>query len=183
MIYGLVLCGGYSTRMGTDKGTILKNGKTWASIVYEKLIPFSDKVLVSVRQSQLNLYQTYFEKEILIPDNTSIQGPFAGIISAHNSQKNADWLVLPCDMIDFDLDYLKKLTEEYLSKKNKIYAFQNFDKIEPFPCIFTKSIFTKIQIQQNVGVQHIIKTSNSNLIQIKSSLETFSSYNNSVPNE
>jgi molybdenum cofactor guanylyltransferase len=51
---GIVLCGGQSSRMGTDKGMIDTNGKRWASVARDKLATLGIAVKFSVNARQVD---------------------------------------------------------------------------------------------------------------------------------
>ena len=55
------MCGGQSARMGTDKGLLLQNNKTWASMAAQKLKPYVTEVYFSVNINQVNCYSEVFE--------------------------------------------------------------------------------------------------------------------------
>ncbi len=90
---GLVLAGGKSTRMGEDKGLIDYHGKPQRDYVYELLQNAGIEAFVSCRREQ--------EKEIYFPtisDKFVGLGPFGAILSAFQSDPNAAWLVIACDL-------------------------------------------------------------------------------------
>jgi len=45
---GIILCGGESSRMGTDKGLLIKDQKTWTRATFEKLELLSIPVKISI---------------------------------------------------------------------------------------------------------------------------------------
>ena len=51
---GVVLCGGQSSRMGTDKGLIKLNANTWAQAAVDKMLLLKLKVVLSVNATQYN---------------------------------------------------------------------------------------------------------------------------------
>lgn len=52
---GVVLCGGQSARMKTDKGLITLNRFTWAQSAFNKLTEFKMPVFVSINSGQYKL--------------------------------------------------------------------------------------------------------------------------------
>lgn len=90
---GLVLVGGKSTRMGEDKGLIDYHGKPQREYVFELLQSVGIEAFVSCRAEQKN--------EISLPtisDKFVGLGPFGAILSAFQSDPNAAWLVVACDL-------------------------------------------------------------------------------------
>ncbi|MRH99079.1 NTP transferase domain-containing protein [Kriegella sp. EG-1] len=103
---GLVLSGGKSTRMGSDKGLIEYHKKPQREHLYNLLSEVCENTYISLRADQ--------EKEMpfgfaTIADENKFRGPFNGILSAHNIDKGVAWLVLACDLPLMDLSALKEL--------------------------------------------------------------------------
>jgi molybdenum cofactor guanylyltransferase len=94
-LFGLVLSGGLSTRMGTDKGSLIYHGLDQRSYCAGLLEPFCDDVFVSIRKEQEVLLGTGLKP---IFDEITGIGPAAGILAAHQKFPEAAWFVLACDM-------------------------------------------------------------------------------------
>ncbi len=108
-LYGLVLSGGKSTRMGTDKGVLEYHGVPQREYFYTLLEELCDEVYLSLRGDQL---QDVFQNFNYIIDTDRYQGPFNGILSAHEKFPEMAWLVLACDLPLLDLDTLRTLVAE-----------------------------------------------------------------------
>ncbi len=92
-LYGLVLIGGKSTRMGKDKSQIDYHGMPQREFVYHQLENVCEKVFISCRPDQ--------EKTIHLPtisDTFVGLGPFGGICSAFRAYPDAAWLVIATDL-------------------------------------------------------------------------------------
>jgi molybdopterin-guanine dinucleotide biosynthesis protein A len=83
-ILGVVLCGGKSSRMGRDKGTMrLQNGMSFIDHAIERLKPICDEVCLAGRlAASVNL--------IMLPDPTPHQGPIFGVIAAISLHAKTD---------------------------------------------------------------------------------------------
>lgn len=90
-IYGLVLAGGKSTRMGKDKSRLHYHGQPHALYLYERLSEFCGKTFLSVREASEYPVQC-------IEDDNQFKGPFNGMLSAHRRYPEAAWLVMACDL-------------------------------------------------------------------------------------
>jgi molybdopterin-guanine dinucleotide biosynthesis protein A len=53
---GVVLCGGQSSRMGTDKGLLLHQSITWVQQAISTLTQLNTPVLLSINEQQLIAY-------------------------------------------------------------------------------------------------------------------------------
>lgn len=108
-IYGLVLSGGKSTRMGADKGTIVYHKLPQREHLYHLLEKVCDKTFLSIRSEQVNEIPNGVN---FILDNNDFRGPYNGILSAHKKYPNVAWLVLACDLPLMDLKGIQQLIAE-----------------------------------------------------------------------
>jgi len=93
-LYGLVLRGGRSRRMGRDKAEIVYHGQPEAERMFGLL----------GRVCERSYYSVAFgapEQEHAIPDLEPDQGPMAGLRAAARRFPDAAWLVVACDMPRF----------------------------------------------------------------------------------
>ncbi len=94
-LYGLVLAGGRSSRMGMDKGNITYHEKPQKEHLYDLLAPLCARTFLSIRSDQ---QAENNEVWATIVDMDIYKGPFNGLLSAHSAFPGAAWLVLACDM-------------------------------------------------------------------------------------
>ena len=114
VIYGLVLAGGKSTRMGTDKGSIVYHELPQREHLYHLLEKVCDKTFLSVRSEQVNELPSGVN---FILDNNEFRGPYNGILSAHKKYPHVAWLILACDLPLMDLKGIQQLIKERNSNK------------------------------------------------------------------
>ncbi len=98
-IFGLILAGGYSRRMGRDKAYLEFHGKPQVEYLFDLLRKFCSKVYLSKRMDQ-NVGAVINRPYNYINDapEFSNHGPLGGILSAMKEYPNADWLVIACDL-------------------------------------------------------------------------------------
>lgn len=108
-LYGLVLTGGKSSRMGEDKSLLKYHGKTQMEYCFELLQNVCEKVFISNRKDQAGLSGHKGLPQIHDLKKYSDIGPLAGILSAMEKHPKAAWLILACD-----LPYVTAKTIEYL---------------------------------------------------------------------
>ncbi|MDX1666185.1 MAG: NTP transferase domain-containing protein [Saprospiraceae bacterium] len=94
-LYGLVLAGGKSERMGQDKSEISYHGKPQREYLAELLEGYCRRVFVSCRQDQVE--EMGAEREV-IADSFLGLGPYGAILSAFRQHPDAAWLVVACDL-------------------------------------------------------------------------------------
>ena len=113
-LFGLVLSGGKSTRMGKDKGLIEYHGVPQREYLYQLLSRVCDQTFISLREEQEENVPFGYAT---LTDEDKYRGPFNGILSAHNRHPKAAWLILACDLPLIDLPALKQLIQERNTKK------------------------------------------------------------------
>ncbi len=106
-VWGLVLAGGKSRRMGSDKALLERDGETQLSRAVALLAEQVERVFVSTRADQAgDAERSKFEQ---IVDRYEDLGPVAGILSAMDTNKDVSWLILACDLPNIDdatIEYL-----------------------------------------------------------------------------
>ena len=105
-LQGLVLAGGKSVRMGTDKGLLDYFGKSQRVYSIEMLERLNLKTFLSVRKEQ-NL-----DQKNVIEDAFLGLGPFGAICSAFQNNPNVAWLVLATDLPFVDEKLIRLLMEK-----------------------------------------------------------------------
>ncbi len=108
-LYGLILVGGKSSRMKTDKASLEIHGKKQSLHCFELLNKFCQQTFLSNRQEQAGLGGQKGLPQIHDEEPFLNIGPLGGILSAMKKYPDAAWLVLACD-----LPYVDEKTIQYL---------------------------------------------------------------------
>ena len=95
-LLGLVLAGGRSTRMRTDKAALLYGGRSQLERAMELIAPHVERAYVSVRADQST--DPLRARFPLIADAHENLGPIAGLLAAQVRHPEAAWLLLACDL-------------------------------------------------------------------------------------
>jgi molybdopterin-guanine dinucleotide biosynthesis protein A len=106
-LFGLVLAGGKSHRMGQDKAALTFHGKPQLKWAFDLLSEVCERTFVSVRPDQCD--ETTRASLPQIIDTKPGIGPIAGISAALEEHPGVAWLVLACD-----LPFLSRVTLDYL---------------------------------------------------------------------
>ncbi|GEO09585.1 hypothetical protein SAE01_20810 [Segetibacter aerophilus] len=143
-INGLVLSGGLSSRMKKDKGDLNYHGVSQREYLYELLSKHCNKAFISCNAEQA---VELGGRLPFIQDNFLHLGPMGGILSALQTDPNAAWLTIACD-----LPYLTERTIEYLvanrnsSKTATAFLDPSGDFPEPLITLWEpKSYFVLLQ--------------------------------------
>lgn len=95
-IYGLVLAGGKSRRMGRDKALLERDGQSQLAYLAGLLEDKVERVFVSTRAEQQD--DSERSRYPRIVDRYEEMGPLAGILSAMEEHPDVHWLVVACDL-------------------------------------------------------------------------------------
>lgn len=128
--YGLVLTGGKSERMKSDKALLEYKGVPHAAYIRNTLAPFCDDVFLSARKDQWA--GTVIADLPVIEDTVTAKGPIAGILSAFEKHPDANWIVVACDLVHFNKKTIELLLENY-DKTAVATAYKNTEKGFPEP--------------------------------------------------
>ena len=121
-LFGLILAGGESRRMGRDKALLRRAGESQLAYVAALIERVTDRVFVSARrEQQTEPERSRFEQII---DRYDGIGPVAGILSAMDEHPDADWLVVACDLPNIDEPTLQCLLES-CSQEHPFTAFRS----------------------------------------------------------
>lgn len=143
-IYGLVLTGGKSSRMGIDKRSINYHGKAQQTQLANLLNELCEKVYISVNKKQQNEIDNY----PIIADAFVGMGPMGALLSAMQNNPKVAWLVLACDYPLMDKATLEQLIKNR-NTKAVATAYQSLEAHqfpEPLVTIYEpKSFLTLLQ--------------------------------------
>lgn len=145
---GIILAGGDSKRIGTDKGLINLNGRALISYVIESLRPVVDEIIVVVgSKERVPSYRNTVEDDVqVVPDMYDDGSPMIGLITGLTHAKGTYAVVAACDMpfINSDLvDLLFLLSFEL----NGTLLVKPNGWVEPLPAIYKVDIGKRKAIQ------------------------------------
>lgn len=138
---GVILSGGQSSRMGSDKGLITTaGGISWVQRAFDIATQVCTQVVVSVNREQLTSYRAILAPYLLIADDAQlpVKGPLLGLLSAHQQYPEDDLLLLATDMIQMDVVVLGALLEQHHTYPGReVYLFMNERFAEPLCAVYT----------------------------------------------
>lgn len=123
----LILIGGKSSRMGTDKSLLNYHGKPQREYLFDLVKKYCSEVYFSCRTEQQFSKNTIIDKYEL--------GPMGGILSAFDFTPNTAWLIIACDMPLIDDNNFQTLIN-HRNKEKVATAFLNPETNAPDP-LFT----------------------------------------------
>lgn len=113
-LYGLVLAGGKSMRMGHDKGAIKWHGEEQRYYLADLLSYYCEKTFISIRPAQENEINSKYKTII---DSHKDLGQYGAILSALEKYPGKAFLVVACDLPLVNREALVYLIENRDSEK------------------------------------------------------------------
>lgn len=107
--YGLVLCGGSSTRMGTDKSMLTYQNKPQRYLLYDVLMNCCEDVFISCNSSQ----KTTIDDEYTVlqdDEQYSMIGPMGALMTAIHKFPLKNILLIACDYPFLTTDELQSFS-------------------------------------------------------------------------
>lgn len=118
--YGLVLCGGKSSRMGTDKSMLQYYDKPQRYHVYDLLLPCCEKVFISCDEDQAKSIEAGYH---VIPDDKTFSnmGPMGALLTGFTNFPKKNILLIGCDYPFLKADELERFSKRCLETPATFY--------------------------------------------------------------
>lgn len=137
-ITGIILAGGKSTRMGTDKTFLKLNGKTLLERSIELIQPFCDSLIISSNNPE---HERFGYKTI--PDEIPNCGPIGGIHSCLKYSKT-DWnFIISVDSVFVEPKFVEFLVSE-IGEFDSVVPIHSKGK-EPLIALYNKNCLVEIE--------------------------------------
>lgn len=131
-ITGIILAGGKSSRMGTDKGTLRLNNITFTQHIINNLAPIVDEIIIV---SDNKIYDQFGVKRV--QDNVKDYGPIAAVYTGLKASKTDYSLIISCDSPKVDIDVFKPLLENRNNKYDIVQYICN-TRTTPLTALYNK---------------------------------------------
>ena len=169
-ITGIILAGGKSSRMGTDKGFLMLNNKSFMQHSIDALTPLVSEIIIV---SNHNNYDAFGLKRI--EDIIEDAGPLAGIYSGLIASKTKYNLVLSCDIPLINSDVLARLISG-IDNTSEVIQIESNGRKMPLIALYKKScetVFKKLLSQGERKLQFAVNQCNVKSISIEASENIF----------
>jgi molybdopterin-guanine dinucleotide biosynthesis protein A len=143
-ITGIILAGGMSKRMGTEKGLIPFLGKPMIEHVLEAIKPLCNHIIISSNNQAF----TYLGFPV-IKDSIMDFGPSAGIFEGLKKASSSVNIIVPCDMPFVSTSFLRCLIT--FSKDYEITVTEVNNVVQPLCGIYNKSILPQLKSLMETG--------------------------------
>jgi molybdopterin-guanine dinucleotide biosynthesis protein A len=148
-IYGLVLAGGKSVRMGHDKGAMMWHGKEQRYHMADLLGSVCSDVFISCRAEQAGEIDPAYKT---LTDTYEGGGPIIALLSAFKSNPDVAWLVTACDLPLLDAATLEHLIKNRNTSGIATTFQSSFDGLpEPLITIWEPASYAALLAHYNEG--------------------------------
>jgi len=172
MITGIILAGGKSSRMGTDKCFLKTNNQTFLEKTIKIIEAFTTNILISGENKKFK----HLGYDI-ITDEYKDCGPIGGIFSALKYSKSEVNIIAPCDMPYLNADLFKFLISKLDNYDAVVPIFK--DKVEPLIIVLRKRTIDILEEQiksRKFKILTFIEKINTRFVEINSDLSFYSDY-------
>lgn len=140
-VQGILLAGGKSSRMGTDKALLPLGETTLAASLAGLLVHYCDNLLVSIAKGK----QSQLENVRVVVDKYDGLGPLAGIYSALTETYSRVSLVVACDIPYIHPMLIRKMLSLCNEYDIVVPSFKE-DTVEPMMAVYTKACLDAIKM-------------------------------------
>ncbi|RMZ51596.1 molybdenum cofactor guanylyltransferase [Flavobacteriaceae bacterium PRS1] len=169
-ITGIILAGGKSSRIGSDKGFLLLNEKAFIQHIIEAMQPLVKDIIIVSNNSDYDILNLKRVNDLI--ENS---GPLAGIYSGLHHSNTENNLVLSCDVPLINTETLKKLTaniEEHID----VIQLESKGKTMPLIAMYKthcKNKFFELLQQGEKRLRFAVKQCKVKTITLNTELEKF----------
>jgi len=155
-----ILAGGKSSRMGTDKGLVIVDGKPMIQHIINEIEQLNVPIYIVTNNIAYEQFKLPIIKDI-IPD----KGPLGGILTALSHSKTSKNVLLSCDTPFITTHIIEKLLLESAQSEITISKFK--DKLHPLIGIYDTKLKNRIEDEINLNSLKLIRfceKSNLNIV-------------------
>lgn len=173
-VTGIILAGGQSKRMGTNKAFVRLNGKPLIDYALDALNKVTPNVILSAGTESLN-----YKNLPAVKDVFPGCGPMGGIYSALRFSNTELNLVLSCDMPFISADMLNFLVEKATEYKSDVtLPIDEEGYFQPLCAVYRKSMipcFEQAILRQELKLKWMIEKVNFRIIAIENTNKSYNS--------
>jgi molybdopterin-guanine dinucleotide biosynthesis protein A len=132
----IVLAGGFSTRLGQDKGLLMLKGKPLVEHVLDATKNLVEEtILVVSSRDQAERYHSILKGNVKVLSDANAHGPLVGASVGFENASGKYSLLLPCDTPLVSRKILSLLLDLCINKTAAIPRWPNF-QIEPLQAVY-----------------------------------------------
>jgi molybdopterin-guanine dinucleotide biosynthesis protein A len=138
-ITAIILAGGKSTRMGSDKGLMTLNNITFIQHIIDAVKTLVDEILIISDNENHDVFKLKRHNDLV-----KNVGPLGGIYTGLHYSKTEVNLVISCDVPMIDSELISELIKNYSNKYDVIQTKSN-EKTMPLVAIYHKTCVSEAE--------------------------------------
>lgn len=131
-VWGGILVGGRSRRMGTAKQNLVLDGQTFAERIAAALVPHTAGIAL-LGEGDVTPALAALPR---VPDAVGVSGPLAGLLGAFAWRPGAAWLIVACDLPLVTADAIAWLLSQRRDDRSAIVPRLVGDRVEPLLALY-----------------------------------------------
>ena len=135
-ITGIILAGGKSSRMGSDKGFVMYKNKAFIQHIIEAIQPLVDEIIIVSDNPDYDVF-----KQKRVSDLIENAGPLAGVYTGLVESENENNLVVSCDVPLINSETLSLLIDG-IDEETDIVQLESQGKTMPLIAMYKKQCAT-----------------------------------------
>lgn len=152
-VYGIVMCGGRSTRMGTDKSTLEYHHKPQRYHLYDLMGHHCKQVYISCNNEQAASVGSLYPCITDHPQHSN-SGPLSGLLAATETLPGKHLMLTGCDYPFIQHQHLSALSDAFrLTQRSVCYMSGDFE--EPLLAIYSSDDLDQLKTYLQSGQQSL----------------------------
>ncbi|CDQ19562.1 molybdenum cofactor guanylyltransferase [Halobacillus karajensis] len=147
-VCGVILNGGGSTRMGSDKSALSLGALTPVELITSTLAQLTDTIVVN---------QNYCDhpRFLTIPDRFKNAGPLSGVHAVMKARSESWFVLAPCDTPFIMEDVYRKLMSEVNHSDDVVIPVHGY-RLHPLSGVYHRRIFPQLETYLSNGGRKVI---------------------------
>jgi len=158
----IILAGGKSSRMGTDKGLVLFNGKPMIEYLIAIFKSLDIPIIIIANNPIYNQFNVPVFEDLI-----KEKGPLSGIYTGLSNVETEKNIVISCDVPCVSNEMIEILIQSSKNEKITIVSYKN--KIHPLIGIYSKELIDKLLsnlLSEKLKVRDLIDSVDSKIIEL-----------------
>jgi molybdopterin-guanine dinucleotide biosynthesis protein A len=146
----VLLAGGKSSRMGTNKALLTFRGKSFLQTIIDAVQPLEIPVYLSGNGAWLHAFGLPVVRDLAFD-----QGPVVALASCFSAVQAEQMLVLSCDVPQLSSQHIKRLLSEH-TLDTDVTLYRSGGKDLPLVAVYSKSAFPYFEHAMNTGDRKLL---------------------------
>ena len=146
----IILAGGKSSRMKSDKALLPVRGYKLIELIINQIRGLFSEILISSSEGEKYDFLSY----PVIPDEKPGEGPLVAILSGLRASSNRINFIIACDVPEINITFLRKMLS-YREEYDIVVPGYKDGKFEPLFGVYSKDIIPVIEKQIEDGMRNI----------------------------